>query len=1382
MVNPILYKMLSRPPPLRTVLSRTPKGREMLLSYYSGMKPPEGFIGPVAPLSGESQSDYAKRISYYSTGSYDWGTSAPSIERPDIESRPPGYDPPTKPFTEKEFYAQDWSSPDWRPHPLSEPKTFDVRNFEQTLISKTSHAGKQIEIYKLTAPQVKGGYHLHGIKVGNEWHTDWNLDQAKTAVAGLTQDIPFGQALYVGKEKGEKNATREAKKWKSLGYDVVKEIVQRSDGSYAYRIRVYQKGDRPADIPTKIQDIDPDYEFKVSVPTAAIQIDDSNLKNTPGIMTVDAPAVNVKNLGLISDNRGSGVDYSYTGVPELMPHTTPGALAKAEKEMKMGLLDEVKPSGKTFGRGGYESQTYIPGQTLLERAERIQKSSPLYQSHVKWSKIRAQEMKEQAMEFELKEKHFVGIDPSTGEKLYERKSPHLVKFGYMPGDPDYAKHIGETGSLTEQIKAQTTGIDTLKTNIQLSKEALPEARTSLQTIKAAPRGTMFYVDEDKDGVWDTTASGEPIMISKEALMHKYPELIKQLETNISYEQKIPEYEKDLESLKNLKGIISSYEDLGYEMSYKEDEGYEFETPKSSKVYDWYYGTEWHSVIPKVGAGWMEGFWIPSGAAAIQSWVDPKSGAWEAKQEQLAGKGMDYAFQINVMGSSDDYWGKEVFASEAMQTIAVFAATAGLGYVATGAGKAIGAGLSGKLGTIGSKFTPTGAKILSGGAKIAKTTIKPFTTVGKPLLRLAGTKGGRIITGFAAFGMLEGPGLYKVHQEQPEMFGSELSKAGIRWIVPYAGFKAGSKAYTISHQFKQTGDAIQHMAVKSDIYVEPMDDLVDSSFYLYDDESYKITNINKTNIHMRSVKGTLRAKVKELPVKTFGFKEPPYTGTFEGIQFTPDKKTILFGYDKADDTYLYLGVADKGKPVTIGRGLVKVEWRTPDLVKHYRSTPFDFFSTGEKIKTINFTKVSTDFPGTITKGERILFKASGAARLKSTGQVTRMGGIGLMETGYEGAFAFDDFIRVPDDYMFDVQSWGVGAKPSNLSLRLVKKVGESNLSKSVFLGKYTPLQPGFKEGMMIQYSNIHEIKSMDTLITLNKRSLFSSTTATASLVRQPTKQTYSIISQAFGQQAANISAQVPTFAIPSLAQTSLKTTGLGISSIVGAIGAAGIRSKQKPTVYNVSGQKQRLEPLSSLIPGIGTTSIQDQDLGTGLRDIYGVGQIGGIKQAEIEESEWKTIPGIDIGNVGMTQQDQVLGLKVGQLQSLQLMQTPTITTVTVTPITTPPVPPIIPVPIPWFGDTKKEKKKKKKKKKKGRRKKPMFEIEKMHKGLLADPLSVTRSHARYGIATHPEVTKKLWKIGEKTAYTRVPTLEMMKERKSKKRKAKKKKRGKKNVLY
>jgi len=122
-------------------------------------------------------------------------------------------------------------------------------------------------------------------------------------------------------------------------------------------------------------------------------------------------------------------------------------------------------------------------------------------------------------------------------------------------------------------------------------------------------------------------------------------------------------------------------------------------------------------------------------------------------------------------------------------------------------------------------------------------------------------------------------------------------------------------------------------------------------------------------------------------------------------------------------------------------------------------------------------------------------------------------------------------------------------------------------------------------------------------------------------------------------------------------------------------------------------------------------------------------------------------------------EKVIQAKRPMLSSMSLQIEETILKTTpVTPITTPPI-------LHGIGEGKPKKRKGKTTKKKKPRKKKKSKRHK--KTLLAEPFSVQESQIRFGKATHPKPTKKIWEMGFKTGW-KIPTVELMKK-KSKKRK-------------
>jgi len=70
--------------------------------------------------------------------------------------------------------------------------------------------------------------------------------------------------------------------------------------------------------------------------------------------------------------------------------------------------------------------------------------------------------------------------------------------------------------------------------------------------------------------------------------------------------------------------------------------------------------------------------------------------------------------------------------------------------------------------------------------------------------------------------------------------------------------------------------------------------------------------------------------------------------------------------------------------------------------------------------------------------------------------------------------------------------------------------------------------------------------------------------------------------------------------------------------------------------------------------------------------------------------------------------------------------------------------------------------------KGKRKKQKVKRRRWKKTLLASPFLVEESYIKYGKATHPKPTKKLWKMGYRTMF-KIPTVELMKKGKKNRRK-------------
>jgi hypothetical protein len=124
----------------------------------------------------------------------------------------------------------------------------------------------------------------------------------------------------------------------------------------------------------------------------------------------------------------------------------------------------------------------------------------------------------------------------------------------------------------------------------------------------------------------------------------------------------------------------------------------------------------------------------------------------------------------------------------------------------------------------------------------------------------------------------------------------------------------------------------------------------------------------------------------------------------------------------------------------------------------------------------------------------------------------------------------------------------------------------------------------------------------------------------------------------------------------------------------------------------------------------------------------------------------------------------LGLKQAKKLSLKTVLESAFQTISIKEPTPPePVPPVPPPIFPTRGEKKKYIKtprlKRKRRIKLGKPKKPI------KKTVFAGFWKVQESLIKYGKATHPRPTKKIWKMGERLGW-RIPTVELIKEKEKK----------------
>ena len=1023
---------------------------------------------------------------------------------------------------------------------------------------------------------------------------------------------------------------------------------------------------------------------------------------------------------------------------------------------------------------------------------------------------------ERTYEMRFEKDHFIGFDPETSDPIYVQESRPQIEHGYPMYDPDYGSAFM---GIAEQKELMKTGLE----NVDLAKTSLPGAQENYDMVYGSPTGSKFKVDMDNDGAWDKytygplprgVKFGDFVYKTREEMLPILKENINKLEKSIDYG---PELKKSLSDLSNTESLLRGYQRLGYEMDVKEG-SYEFKEPLASKVYDWRYGKEWHSVIPKVGAAWKEGLFIPTAFAGAQSLITGDPSAWETKQEELAGGGLGFASTIEHKGLLG--YGMEWGASEAMiYGVYIPIGTAGLGYGITGAGaglKQAGKGFIAKVSEkIPSIFTGTGGKIITTTMKYSTKVLKPIA--GAPSLfgattgafgKVMGTKAGEVLFTGGLFGVIEGPRFATIIADRPETFGSELGKTLLGWGGAIAGFKYGQKLWTTAHPPTKIPPSEEFFGPEKD-------------WTMRFETGQKI--MGKQPLTMKQIPSTLK-----------DYSEFRIMGDF-GKQYVTDIRSPLDIVTRGPyDVSLY-GKAYMAKhdiPTTI---LGRFGYETKIIPK---GTTFSFAKgfirdpiTGKIIKTSiarGFRTIGTGGPLTVAvPGPEAtipnVFWGKGTTRLLSTGEVVRVTGTGLLSTGKPGQVALSTWGRAKDITTIVGKGKGVKVSLSGKEIGFTKtgigkwkpsidaKFYSADTSQYMFYGKYKPI--GFDIGEIYQtgpLAIITDTKPVTQMVIspVGKTSLLYSDQAVASLVKpvQPTTLTEILsLRGTAGEIAGGIGGAVG--AIPAIAtpitpsvSTMLAKTGTGFPSAVAGITRLGDEKGEllvakpvsvletKPvsiaemTPPSIMGGLQIIEPVTKKEEKVDYRRTYTSDL-----------KIGGELQEELEDrlTSGGLITEIDTRLGERTEEDVDIGMFTGtdvdmdmwqgQQQRLGLKSLLELKTVgemdiiamsVVTPVPTIPIPitptPVIPL---LFGDDEPlmiRKKKKKPKQKAKYRDEPKI----AEKAFLADLISVTGTQARYkGKATHPPLTEEMWKLGEETGFVRMPTVELLKEKKKGKKKKK-----------
>ena len=906
----------------------------------------------------------------------------------------------------------------------------------------------------------------------------------------------------------------------------------------------------------------------------------------------------------------------------------------------------IDPSGKTQITAPTFPSDYQSPDTVQDIGRRMEetppdKAKPMYESRnyygttptvdKKKAEIFAEKEKGHIIDMELEKKHFIGLDPTTGEPIYEYESPYQVEHGYTPVDPDFKLAVL---NLNSDIKDTKSVIGQIKNLIPLARDNLETLDKNLKLVKRSRFDAKFEVDVNADGVIDP---GSEIFNKAETLAY-IREQKKHNEDIIGYETDIPTYEKQVKDLKNIKGMVEKYKELGYEMDISETGEYSFMLPDAEKVFDWRYG--------KFAPVQMGASALMQSPFGIETTVDILAGGVKGQKKELAefGLGIESTLQHRGFGgyAMETYVGSPAMIEGVWTPLGTMALGYGIGGLASKVGTSAGS-IGGKLSGALTKFTPTGQKVIKTTYTYGKKALEPFVKTGKVIMPYLATKPGQMLTTGGMFAVIETPGMVEVFERDPSQLPGYVARRGFAWGISIASFKKGMELYKTRHPVKPK----------------------DRWDYLPDDEGkFRDITTQKVDSRMSMVQQEVKSDITKFTYSYEGrhpkFKTYDLTGggyekvstlgddiisaEFKGYQIQVDKEIQIL-------TEHGFKPLKSGESISFGKGLIT---RTISRGKT-TSKVFSFYSIGKEIQT----------PGIIDP-EGIIPRAfvSKTVTTPHGGTPIFTEGRGVFETGYKGVTELTAI---------------------DPSLQTIKFAQPSDISKYLFAGKYKPV--GFDVGHIIQEGAVSTIK-LDAPVKLIpdiSKGLLKSKEAVSSLVKPTSKVDYSVL---FGvsSSAREIIASLPsTSEMFGKTASKLVTPSINLSTPV--VGVITMRSKPEQIlpvdekIIHVTKSRTYLQqtPLIKQITDVG--EITEQERKTDIISTTKLAVDIGIEEELLPET------GVITDNLLDTKQDQSLRQMTGLRLDLALasqqelsniaVTTPALNIVTPTPTIQVPIP-ILPV--------------------------------------------------------------------------------------------------------
>ena len=960
----------------------------------------------------------------------------------------------------------------------------------------------------------------------------------------------------------------------------------------------------------------------------------------------------------------------------------------------------------------------------------------------------------------------------------------IKDYGYQPKDPDYPVVMrgvkGQKSRVLEDIKV-------IEENIPLAKQNIKLIRQNISLLKGSDPSTL----------WNIPGYGTDL--SREEALKYMQGILSQNQLVLSQSGLLPSLREDVKELDVYGRTIQEYERRGWGIDVLDDGTVLPVMPKATEVLRWHVGDDEELYKLSMKAGSLLHFPSEIGSA-IASTVTGDKSYIKAQQEKVAEYSLGTLWSLDKQDYGDFAW--RIGTSPAVvEGIVIPTLTLGAGYAFTGLQK-------GATGAIGAASSWWGRRGMTQGGKLL---FKGFKWGGVGMAGVGTTVSG-VSLGMAA---AERP------EEVPGMFGDIVFSLG----MAYGGFRAGARQWSLRHPTPQYKIA----TFLKDEGITPKVTSTDAGEVIVTGEGKAVTRayweggsktlaewdlrVKATDVvmgkHKNILVGTgMASETKPLHSLKLGrfnlawgeqYHSKPFhfTQVIEGVSHAPKGMSILLSRGTSWLASAQPGGYMSGDPKTYSKAVIGVE-KIGDVKIKTGKFSWDFkpgihSGKGFTLKTGDTTweymhggETVYYEPETITMGEYQYSLFGKSVKPLTLGEMIRTGRSGWKSLllGRGKIFTYDQtpswfkgseapskppkWGRVLFDSFDDVVV-GQTARPSEGEVSILTKPS----TKITVDAPSVKAQPSgtSKSGSLLNEQITTQV-GLSTVQPPASLAPFVSMGEPSSGIL-----TLSALGLGSGRQSLRLFQATPkkdVLSMPSVKTGGRRTAGGKVSLRVSEpVTVTDTGQRQKPGLRRGTGSILTSVPIQT--PGekgehrVRHGYMQGWKWRWDLGDKGWEGYVYGQKPLEIPEFGKET--GTEMGSSWKTAQGQPSAqkqdLELAQVQELALetVTTPSIITPTVITPTSPPPPVTPPPPLLLGGDEAYGKRKGKKKKKRykswfGR---PQGKV--MLKTVLADPFKVSESQAKFGSATHPRPTKEIWTIGKKT-WWRIPTVELMKEKKGK----------------